>query len=249
MNGIYHLRLTVGTLLLSTLFGTLADTCVYAVPAEEEKQIDLRIQADGKVLANGVPANLPVFLKRRQQDGTSRRDITVRIRSDPKVTYGQMNEVVLICQEQGIEKFVLQSDRPYPLNMPTLAPVDAEVVELPTLKLRLSAKPDGTLAFILLNRKRLRSLDNLRTELIRIKGKISGPKSLSEKLELEIDADEELHVTHVIQAYSTAAVYEGPRGKLVPLIKNIRVFRADGKHTIDAVEKLSVPRTLDPGFR
>ena len=119
-----------------------------------------------------------------------------------------------------------------------------EVDLLPPLKLRLLAKPDGTLASMKLNDKVLASTQQLEQELIKILGDDRGPDSLFQKLELVLEADDDLQMRHVSQVYSAVSGYRNSSGKFIPLVQNVFIFRPG---TIEELEIEGSGRSVDRG--
>jgi biopolymer transport protein ExbD len=91
------------------------------------------------------------------------------------------------------------------INMPIGAPATAAStdINLPPLKVRLTADSEGNLTNVLLNGTSLgadpkQSFDRLNAEVLKVIGSPDNP--LTEDIEVEIEADYQLHYRHVIGA-------------------------------------------------
>jgi len=103
------------------------------------------------------------------------------------------------------------------INMPLGQSQAAAAEVIPDIKVRLEANPDGTLRSIGLGRRVLgsdaRAFAQLNQE---IRGIIGKPGSaLTKDVEVEIDADYELHYQHVVSAISACTGSVDPKSKQV----------------------------------
>ena len=124
---------------------------------------------------------------------------------------------------------VISPEGDFHLKMPLSAAPGPAVDELPlpNVKVRLIADGNGDLQQIRLGQRNLTSIAALSQEILALLGgQPGGP--WSEDLEIEIDADFDLHYQYVMQAISacTGQVVEDPPGsgrtKIVRLIEKIK---------------------------
>lgn len=113
----------------------------------------------------------------------------------------------------------------FSLKMPAAAPnaglPDPEN-RLPPIKVRLTAKADGGIASIHMGERRLDNFKALHDEIIGIVGTDTGPGSLADHAEVELDCDYDLRYEHVISAMSAISGYVAPDNRIVKLIEKIR---------------------------
>lgn len=100
------------------------------------------------------------------------------------------------------------------------------------LKLRLVADADGDLESLSLNHRQFATNDwhGLQRHLLSLVGTATGPGSLRDSLEVEIDCDYQLRYDHAIAAVTAISGVRSESGGIVPLIEHV---------------KLSPPRKLD----
>jgi biopolymer transport protein ExbD len=108
-----------------------------------------------------------------------------------------------------------------PLAAPS-AGVPENIDSLPPIRVRLTANADGTLRGIQMGERSLPSFDELHREVMAIVGTDSGPGSLAEQAEVELDADYDLHYQNVISAVTAISGYVDPNGQIVKLIEKIK---------------------------
>ncbi len=90
------------------------------------------------------------------------------------------------------------------------------------LVVRLTAHPDGRLAQIALNQRRLASFKDLHLQLRELIGDEPGP-DVRRQTELELACDEHLNYEYVIDAITAVSGYISPdRGRVVRLIDKIQ---------------------------
>ena len=105
-----------------------------------------------------------------------------------------------------------------PLAAPSAGPVDDI---LPPIRVRLSAGPDGELTGILMGERTLSSFGELHNEIVAIVGTDSGPGSLAESAEVELDLDYNLRYEYVIEAITAVSGRVDENNRIVRLIEKI----------------------------
>jgi biopolymer transport protein ExbD len=98
------------------------------------------------------------------------------------------------------------------------APDDQQV---PPVRVKLSAGPDGALAGIAMNGQPVGDFEELRKRIVALVGTDSGPNSLAERTEVELDCDYGLKYANVVRAI-TAVSGKVQDGQIVELIKKIK---------------------------
>ncbi len=98
------------------------------------------------------------------------------------------------------------------------APDDQQV---PPVRVKLSAGADGSLASIAMNGSAIADFEELRRKVISLVGTDTGPNSLAEKTEVELDCDYSLKYANVVRAI-TAVSGKVQGGQIVELIKKIK---------------------------
>ena len=98
------------------------------------------------------------------------------------------------------------------------APDDQQV---PPVRVKLSAGADGSLASIAMNGSAVADFEELRRKVISLVGTDTGPNSLAEKTEVELDCDYSLKYANVVRAI-TAVSGKVQDGQSVELIKKIK---------------------------
>jgi biopolymer transport protein ExbD len=98
------------------------------------------------------------------------------------------------------------------------APDDQQV---PPVRVKLSAGPDGSLAGIAMNGTPVADFDDLRKRVLSLVGTDTGPNSLAERTEVELDCDYGLKYANVVRAI-TAVSGKIQDGQIVELIKKIK---------------------------
>ena len=109
------------------------------------------------------------------------------------------------------------------IRMPLAAPSKGlpNPDELPPLKVRLTAAADGRLTGIYLNEAHMGSFAQLRRRIVGLVGDDTGPGSLAESTEIELDCDFKLRFEETIRAI-TAVSGEVRDGEIVKLIEKIK---------------------------
>lgn len=111
------------------------------------------------------------------------------------------------------------------IKMPLAAAAGSATDILPPLKVRLTAGPDGRLTGIHLGQRALQSFGALNQEIRAIVGGETGPGSLAETAEVELDCDYQLRYAHVIDAITAVSGYvadDAEGGRVVRLIEKIK---------------------------
>ena len=93
--------------------------------------------------------------------------------------------------------------------------------QVPPIKVKLSAGPDGSLAGIAMNGNGVADFNDLQRKVIGLVGRDRGPDSLAEKTEVEFDCDYGLKYVNVVRAI-TAVSGSVQDGQIVELIKKIK---------------------------
>ncbi|NCA10367.1 biopolymer transporter ExbD [bacterium] len=93
--------------------------------------------------------------------------------------------------------------------------------QVPPVRVKLSAGPDGSLAGIAMNGQPVKDFDELNRRLLAVVGTDSGPNSLADRTEVELDCDYELKYVNVVRAI-TAVSGKVQDGLIVELIKKIK---------------------------
>ena len=93
--------------------------------------------------------------------------------------------------------------------------------QVPPVRVKLSASPDGTLAGITMNGNPVADFNELQKKLVSLVGNARGPDSLADKTEVEFDCDYALKYANVVRAI-TAVSGTVQDGQIVELIKKIK---------------------------
>ncbi|MEX0585399.1 MAG: biopolymer transporter ExbD [Pirellulales bacterium] len=91
-----------------------------------------------------------------------------------------------------------------------------------SIRVRLLADPHGELVGIQLGDLQLPDIAALHECIIAIVGTDTGPGSLSESAEVELQCDYNLHYRHSIAAIAAVSGYVGPSRRIVKLIDKVR---------------------------
>lgn len=118
---------------------------------------------------------------------------------------------------------VVDAEGDFDIRMPlssaaAAAPDDQQV---PPVRVRLAADESGGLGGISMNGSPLRDFDDLRNRLIELVGNETGPNSLADKTEVELDCDPTLRYDFVVKAI-TAVSGRQQGGEMVELVKKIK---------------------------
>ncbi len=112
------------------------------------------------------------------------------------------------------------------VKMPLAAPVAGPSTELlPPIKVRLTADPAGELTGIRLGERPVASFLALNQELRALVGGQTGPGTLADSAEVELDCDYQLRYAYVIDAISAVSGFVAESGgerQIVRLIEKIK---------------------------
>jgi biopolymer transport protein ExbD len=109
------------------------------------------------------------------------------------------------------------------VKMPLAAAGTAEtVVDLPPIKLRLTANDKGHLSGIRMGERSLAGFKDLNAAIIELVGTDTGPNSLASTTEVEIDADYDLRYENVMEAITSISGYVNKAGHVVKLIEKLK---------------------------
>ena len=118
------------------------------------------------------------------------------------------------------------------INMPLApTPQTSQDPPIPSLKVRLVANPDGSLAALQLGRRNLgvgdRAYAGRNYEVLKVIGRPGSP--LSKDVEVELDPDYELNYAEVVKAMSAVSGRVDPASKLVVrYVENVKFAQPRG---------------------
>jgi biopolymer transport protein ExbD len=92
---------------------------------------------------------------------------------------------------------------------------------VPPISVKMTAAADGRLAGMTMNGSPVRDFDDLRNKVVGIVGTDTGPNSLAENTEVELDCDYGLSYENVVQAITSVSGMVRD-GQIVELIKKIK---------------------------
>jgi len=121
---------------------------------------------------------------------------------------------------------IVHPEGDFNINMPVATqPGNNEAVEiLPNIKITLKANADGTLAGVFLNEVSKgndgQAFKRLNSDILLLIGRPGS--HLSENVEVEIDADYNLHFRHVIAAVSACTGRLGNDGQVIRYVEKIK---------------------------
>lgn len=118
---------------------------------------------------------------------------------------------------------VVSPEGDFDIRMPIAAAAAAlpDEQQVPPVRVRLAAGPGGELASIAMNGTAVADFDELRRRIIGLVGADTGPNSLAEKTEVELDCDYGLRYANVVKAI-TAVSGRVEDGRIVELIRKIK---------------------------
>jgi biopolymer transport protein ExbD len=116
----------------------------------------------------------------------------------------------------------------FDIKMPSASRATNTIRSTPPVKVRLTAKADGTLAQLFYNGKPLGDFAALRSQIVSLVG---NDQAVKEATEVELDCDYHLHYTHVIDAITHVSGY----------------VTDDGQSTVKLVEKIKFLPPKPPG--
>ena len=106
-----------------------------------------------------------------------------------------------------------------PLGVAAAAAPDDQ--QVPPIRVKLTANPDGALAGIAMNGQPVADFEELRKRIVALVGPDTGPNSLAERTEVELDCDYGLKYVNVVRAI-TSVSGKVQDGQIVELIKKIK---------------------------
>jgi len=106
-----------------------------------------------------------------------------------------------------------------PLGVAAAAAPDDQ--QVPPIRVKLTANPDGALAGIAMNGQPVADFEELRKRIVALVGADTGPNSLAERTEVELDCDYGLKYVNVVRAI-TSVSGKVQDGQIVELIKKIK---------------------------
>lgn len=121
---------------------------------------------------------------------------------------------------------IIEPEGDFNVNLPISAPAQAETDRpLPDIKVRLIANDDGNLGQLVLGRRKLGTGDQafelLNREILKMIGRPGNP--LTKDIEVELDADYNLHYRYIVKGISACTGRLDPRTKkIVPYIEKIK---------------------------
>ncbi len=119
---------------------------------------------------------------------------------------------------------IVQPEGDFNIKMPIAAPSEGlpDDSQLPPIKIRMTAAPDGVLTRIQLGERNLtNNFGALHAEIRQIVGDDRGPGSIADTTEVELDCDYNLKFEYVIDTIS-AVSGEVQDGRIVPLVHKIK---------------------------
>lgn len=127
---------------------------------------------------------------------------------------------------------IVSQEGDFNIKMPLAAPSASTVdeLQLPPMKVRLTANAGGQLSGLYLNERALPfgagfsiGMMPLRNEIVGIIGDDRGPGSIQEQAEVELDCDYGLHYSHVVDAITAVSGYlDSETGEVVKLVEKIK---------------------------
>jgi biopolymer transport protein ExbD len=106
-----------------------------------------------------------------------------------------------------------------PLGAAAAAAPDDQLV--PPIRVKMTADADGRLVGMTMNGSPIRDFEDLRNKVVSIVGTDTGPNSLAENTEVELDCDYGLSYENVVQAITSVSGMVRD-GQIVELIKKIK---------------------------
>lgn len=111
----------------------------------------------------------------------------------------------------------------FSIKMPLAKPSPGPAVDdIPPLKVRITAGPDGSMTGISMNDQSFSSFRQLHSHIIQLVGPETGPSSFRAKAEVELDCDFDLKYQYVVQAITNISGHVDSNGNIVKLIEKIK---------------------------
>lgn len=122
-------------------------------------------------------------------------------------------------------RFGVAAEGDFSIKMPLVAPGAGQPNPdelLPPIRVRLTAGPQGSLTGIRMGERAVPTFKALHEEVIGIVGTQTGPGTLAEAAEVELDVDYDLHYRYVIDAITAVSGTTSPDGRVIKLIEKIK---------------------------
>jgi biopolymer transport protein ExbD len=119
---------------------------------------------------------------------------------------------------------IASAEGDFNVKMPLAAPSEGKPddLQLPALKVRLTAEPGGRIAGIFFGQTPMKDFGQLRQQVVGIVGDDTGPGSIADTQEVELDCDYNLDFKYVIDAITAVSGEVTPDGEVVKLIEKIK---------------------------
>ncbi|MFC1757433.1 ExbD/TolR family protein [Planctomycetota bacterium] len=103
---------------------------------------------------------------------------------------------------------IVAQEGDFNVRMPLQGESSQQTLDMPlAMKLHLTSDADGQLTGLALNETPFDNFTDLHTHIRSLIGDESGPGSIRESAEVELDCDYELHYSHVIEAVTAVSGY------------------------------------------
>jgi biopolymer transport protein ExbD len=124
---------------------------------------------------------------------------------------------------------IVSQEGDFNIKMPLAAPKEGlpDDLQLPPMKVRMTADGNGTLQSMSLNEKTFREFKELHAYIISIVGDARGPGSIQETAEVELDCDYNLKYEYVVEAITAVSGYV-ENDKVVKLVEKIKFSSPKG---------------------
>ena len=117
---------------------------------------------------------------------------------------------------------IVAQEGDFNVRMPLQGPSSEQSLDMPlAMKLRLTSDADGQLTGITLNETSFANFTELHTHIRGLIGDESGPGSIRESAEVELDCDYQLSYAHVIEAVTAVSGYV-QNDSVIKLIEKIK---------------------------
>jgi biopolymer transport protein ExbD len=117
---------------------------------------------------------------------------------------------------------IVPQEGDFNVKMPLGASQGVAETPLETIVVRLTAAPDGKLAGIQMGQRAIPSFDALHNEIMALVGTDTGPSSVAESTEVELDCDYNLDYRYVIGAITAISGYVDRTGNIVKVVDKIK---------------------------
>jgi biopolymer transport protein ExbD len=119
---------------------------------------------------------------------------------------------------------IVSPEGDFNIKMPLAAPSEGlpDDNQLPPIKVTLRAASNGKLSAIRMGDRTLGGFGALRAQIREIVGDATGPGSIAESTEVELDCDYHLKFEHVIDAITAVSGYVDDSGHVVKVIEKIK---------------------------